>query len=230
MANISFTKTFSDGSTLPGSDLNTLQSDVSSYINARNGGSATWDTVQATHATNVPAIFNNSTGTQDILRCQDNGTNVLVVADGGIISMASQSAVRAYLGVANVATSAGVYHDVVFNTEVYDTKSEYNTTTGSFTATVTGKYLITASVRGALAQNGDNQGLSIITNGLASGATFFERAADVPSVGAGGCIMLSDVIPLTAGQTAKISYVNGSRNDEIYASTTYSWLAIHKIA
>jgi len=87
MANLSFTKTFVDGATLPAADLNTIQSDVSNYINNRNSGSVAWDAVKSTSATNVPGVFDNSSGTQNILECKDNGSTVLSVADGGAVAI-----------------------------------------------------------------------------------------------------------------------------------------------
>lgn len=87
MGNLTFSKTFVDGVALPASDLNTLQSDVSGYINARNGASTAWDGLKSTSSSVVPGVFDNSTGTQNILECKDNGGTVFSVADGGTVSI-----------------------------------------------------------------------------------------------------------------------------------------------
>jgi hypothetical protein len=63
--------------------LNIVLNDIVDYINNRNSAVAIWDALWATNATTVPLQINNSTGTQNIANFQDNGTNVLTIADGG---------------------------------------------------------------------------------------------------------------------------------------------------
>jgi hypothetical protein len=48
---------------------------------------------------------------------------------------------------ANASYNDGATADVVFNTELYDTNNNFNTTTGRYTVPVTGYYFISASVR-----------------------------------------------------------------------------------
>jgi hypothetical protein len=48
---------------------------------------------------------------------------------------------------ANSSYNDGTTNDVVFNTELYDTNGDFNTTTGVFTVPVTGYYFIAGSVR-----------------------------------------------------------------------------------
>lgn len=147
MANLSFTKTFSDGSILPASDLNTLQSDVSTYINARNGGATAWDGLSSTHSTNIPLTINNSSGTQDICRMQDNGTNVFQLTDGGYLTLGSQPAISVYRATSNQTVAAASSDKVQFNTELFDVKNEYDSATNfRYTATKAGKYLVSASL------------------------------------------------------------------------------------
>lgn len=86
MATLSVTNTFVDGNTILAAGHNTNFSDIVTYINNRNDGSSTWDALRVTTSSAVVAIFNNSTGTSDIFRCQDNGTNVLIIADGGALT------------------------------------------------------------------------------------------------------------------------------------------------
>lgn len=69
-------------------------------------------------------------------------TNVMSIATTGEINMPLQSAFLAYrnLDVADV-TGDGTVYTIIFNVERYDQNADFNTTTGTFTAPVTGKYL-----------------------------------------------------------------------------------------
>lgn len=85
MTALAVTNTFASGATITASGHNTNFSDVVTYINNRNSGSATWDAVYATSSSAVPVIVNNSSGTVNIANFQDNGTNVMTIADGGAV-------------------------------------------------------------------------------------------------------------------------------------------------
>lgn len=106
MANVAVTNTFAAGTNAVASQVNTNFTDLVTYINNRNGGSATWDSVQTTSTSNVPLVCNNSTGTQNIANFQDNGTNCMVIADGGAVSIANATGTVIPLTISN-GTSTG---------------------------------------------------------------------------------------------------------------------------
>jgi len=86
MAAISVTYTFVANTTANSGEVNQNFSDLVNYINNRNSGSATWDSVYATSSSINPVLrINNSTGTNNIANFQDNGTNVMTIADGGAV-------------------------------------------------------------------------------------------------------------------------------------------------
>lgn len=146
MASVAVTYTFSANTTAASAEVNQNYTDLVNYINNRNDGSATWDAVYVASASIDPVgRFNNSTGTNDILRCQDNGSNVFVVADGGIITQATQPSfnVTNSAGQTNV-TGDGTNYTVVFNTETFDQNADFGSNT--FTAPVTGRYLLTCLI------------------------------------------------------------------------------------
>lgn len=107
MANLSVTNTFTDGAVIEASEHNTNNSDITTYINNRNSGSTAWDAVKSEHATNVPVIANNSTGTQNIANFQDNGTNVLAIADGGATTVTATAGGSSVPLTVNNNTSTG---------------------------------------------------------------------------------------------------------------------------
>jgi hypothetical protein len=87
MSSLSVTNTFVDGQVITASGHNQNNSDIVNYINNRNSGSSTWDAVSVSTNSGVPLTANNSTGTSDIVRLQDNGTTVFSVADGGVATI-----------------------------------------------------------------------------------------------------------------------------------------------
>lgn len=106
MAVPSVTNTFSNNTTADASEVNTNFSDLVTYLSDRNDGSATWDRCLVTNASAVPMVVNNSTGTQNIVQFQDNGSVVLVIEDGGHTTVTCTHASNPTL-TANNGTSTG---------------------------------------------------------------------------------------------------------------------------
>lgn len=118
MSTLSVTySTFLAGTTAVGSQVAQNFTDIVNYVNNRNSGSATWDTVQSTSASTVPLICSNSTGTQAIAQFQDNGSTVVSVLDGGYLAIGTATAgakVTVVAGatagyIANVNSGGGAY-------------------------------------------------------------------------------------------------------------------------
>lgn len=220
MTALSVTNTLSNGATILASEHNTNYSDIVTYINNRNSGSATWDVCSVSSGSTVPVIINNSTGTQDILRCQDNGSNVLVVADGGIVTMASQSAARAYRNTSTQSLSIGAITVVAFNAESYDVQSEFDSSTNyRFTAAKAGKYIICSSITFGSAATII---IYIYKNGsIISGGGRVVSASGNASIVDTVSLSASDYIDIRVESSATNTVVNGEGS---------SYVAIHKVA
>lgn len=67
----------------------------------------------------------------------------------GLITRPLQPAFNAYLSatVNNVTGNGALYGPIIYNTEKFDIASNYNTTTGTFTAPVSGNYFLAGSAR-----------------------------------------------------------------------------------
>ena len=223
MTALAVTNTLSNGATILASEHNTNYSDIVTYINNRNSASAAWDGLSVASSSVVPVVVNNSTGTQDILRAQDNGTNVLVVADGGVVTMGSQSAARVYRNTSAQSISATTITKVEFNAESYDVKSEFDSATNfRFTAGKTGKYLVTSTL--TLSANFAPAQIYIYVNGAEVAEFTFQYGAS-----ADGAITISDVISLTATDYVEI-HVQTDASNTVVNGENLSWLAIHKVA
>lgn len=108
MASVAVTYTFSANSTASAGEVNQDFSDLVNYINNRNGGSATWDSVYISSASIDPVLkVNNSTGTNNIANFQDNGSNVLTIADGGTTTVTATNGGSSKALIVNNGTSTG---------------------------------------------------------------------------------------------------------------------------
>lgn len=102
MANVAVTNTFSANTTIESGQMNTNLSDLVTYINNRNTAAADWEACHVTTADRVPMQIDNSTGANSIAIFQDNGTAVMTIADGGVIT--TTGAQRGPNGSASVPT------------------------------------------------------------------------------------------------------------------------------
>lgn len=107
MADVAVTNTFANATTADGNEVNTNFSDLVNYINGRNAGSSAWDSIRVTSASAVPFVANNSSGSSNIANFQDNGTNVLSIADGGATTIAAISGGSSVPLTVNNSTSSG---------------------------------------------------------------------------------------------------------------------------
>lgn len=219
MTALAVTNTLSNGATILASEHNTNYSDIVTYVNNRNSGSATWDAISVASSSTVPLVINNSTGTQDIARFQDNGSNVFQVLDGGIINMASQSAARAYRNTSTQSLSGAT--KIEFNAESYDVKSEFDSSTNyRFTATTTGKYVVTATVN--ITTPSIAPTIHIYVNGA---SVAFSTALGTTS---GVSHSIFGIHALTATDYVEIFVSAGTATLVNGADTSY--VAIHKVA
>lgn len=126
----SVTTSFASNTTAFASEVNTNFSDLVSYLSDRNDGSATWDRCLVTSASAVPLIVNNSTGTTNIANFQDNGSNVLTLADGGTLTLSVSGSSSKGL-IINNSTSTGNICELQDNGTVCLTAADGGTVTAS---------------------------------------------------------------------------------------------------
>ncbi len=220
MSSLAVTNTLVNGSTVLAAEHNTNYSDIVTYINNRNAGSSSWDAVSTSSATAIPLIADNSTGTQDIARFQDNGTNVLQIINGGIVNMASQSSARAFRNTSTQSLSGST--KVQFNAETYDVQSEFDSVTNfRFTATQTGKYIVSATVH--IGSPASAPKISIFKNGS---SFTFTTAIDTTSAVGHNVISL---VNLTATDYVEI-FVDAGASGTITNGSDTSYISIHKVA
>lgn len=229
MTNVAVTNTFVDQAIIEADEHNQNFSDLVTWINQRNSGSATWDACSIDSSTEIPLIVNNGTGTFDIVNFQDNGTNVFVVANGGSVTMDKQPAARAYRSSSNQTVTDNSTTKVQFNGESYDVRSEFDSATNyRYTVTTAGKYVVTATLLLGTTASAKNSTIYIYKNG-----SEFSRAA-VDDLGTyQQSIGIFEVMNLAAADYIEI-YLNanttGGQSTDVVAGTESSYFAIHKVA
>ncbi len=114
MAQITRSTKIGGGTTLQSSTLARaadVETDILTLFNAHNNadtGLTTWSVVSASNATSTVGIFNNSTGTNDILDCRDNGVSIFKVQDGGAATITSLNGLVTTLKLNAAAGGSGV--------------------------------------------------------------------------------------------------------------------------
>ena len=210
MADLQVTNTFVDGDTVSATNFNTNYSDIVTYVNNRNSGSSTWDSFYSTHATTVPLVANNSTGTQSIMQLKDNGTVIYEVFDGGVITQSGQIYGRATKTSDQVFT--GLTDQKVTFAAVSQVGSAFSVSTSRFTCTANGKYLINVVMvheHGGLIVDPASAPFYITKNGSLT----FSQVNVFP--GSSGAAIISSFI-----YTDIVSLVVGDYF-EVYSSDTY---------
>ena len=135
----------------------------------------------------------------------------------------------------NIAADSN-YHTIVFDTEHYDGEGAYNASNGTFTAPVSGQYLVTFNLQ---VQNVDVDGMTFIIGRTYGGSTnvkprssnkivltpaLFDGSDTSTSVeGSLGQSAMVVYIPVGDTLVAQIIQVGGTAQMDVYGSNTEGW-------
>lgn len=155
--------------------------------------------------------------------------NLTIGGSGGAVTKPNNPAFLAYNSVTDEnVTGDGTQVTVEFNSEIFDQGSDFNSTTDTFTAPVTGKYYLSTNV--SIEDVGGFGGTHVAVRICTSNATYYTWASAAD--GAGDCsAQLSVLADMDANDTAYV-YVLGSAGTKTLdvTGTTYQtifsgWLA-----
>jgi hypothetical protein len=148
-------------------------------------------------------------------------TSYMVFDETGAVTKPLQPAFYATLA-ANVDPGTSSDYNPIFNTEIFDNNADYNTTNYTFTAPVTGRYLLVSTVRGY----GVTTSFSITHNIVTSNRTYSNNVGRFYSDQWGVTIVaLAD---MDASDTA-IILVNADESSYYISSGTYSYFHGHLV-
>jgi len=156
----------------------------------------------------------------------NGGTRMLIAADGAV-TLPSQPLFNAsvsYNSQSNV-TGDATNHTIVFDTEAFDRGADYNTSTGVFTAPVTGMYQLSVSVQWMGVTSGMNDSsVGVVTSN--GGFTVWQDSASgiSPNMTHNGT-MLED---MDAGDTASVTidFRNGSKVVDVWTASQFSGVLV----
>lgn len=136
-------------------------------------------------------------------------TNVMRVSTAGEINYPLQPAFRAQItAVQNNVTGDGTTYTVQFNTEIFDQNGDFDTGTYTFTAPVTGRYMLTASL-----YLGDipNTTTFVQMNIVTSNRTSFHLLNTIPTYKAAGeyTPKIAELFDMDVGDTALVQVLVG---------------------
>lgn len=149
------------------------------------------------------AFTGEVTATVDEINALNANTKVHAVTSGTTLATASET-------------------QVVFGTETFDTKAEYDAATGLFTAADAGYYLVTASVAMTSEAQDDWVASNHIYALIKKGSTEIEKASIEVEATFGGelCITLSTVVLLAATNTISVHAYQDSGSTVDYTDGT----------
>lgn len=168
-------------------------------------------------------VINND---YDSVSLYSNGSNWQVLhinsAPSGGTSTATEteSGVRVYRNAALAVPNTGVTL-VTFDTELWDSNNEYDTSTGKFTAKQAGKYQINAKVSFG-ASSSASCGIEIYVNGAIKSQARY---------GYLGTLFIADVLSLSANDYVQIYVYQSSGTSSLNINTGETWssLSIFKL-
>lgn len=182
--------------------------------------------------TNGQALTTNGSGTLSFSTVGVSGissassSTALNIDSSGHITQPLQSAFHAKLGtIASNVTGDGTDYDVSgFGTERVDRNSDFNTTSGIFTAPVTGLYALsfTSNLSGIDSSMNDNQ-FKLVTSNEEYG---FLGEVSSSSIGFSGAmkVAFSMIVDMDASDTAfvRIDFRGSSKTVDVSADTVFS--------
>jgi len=114
---------------------------------------------------------------------------------------------------------------IIFNTKIFDPNNNFNTTTGVYTAPITGTYCVFAHVRAQTNNTGQVKVINLVRNGTA--VTGYGSTVRVPNNNQDFVVTAHGYMNLTAGDALRVDYTT-SGTETIQANDTY--FSIHFIS
>lgn len=158
------------------------------------------------------------------------GTNdTMIITANGEITRPLQPAFLVGLSgdILNV-TGDGTSYSIVFNTEIYDQNNDFNSTTGVFTAPVTGRYSFLGTILLAGLTSSHTLGTVYLVCSNRTPLLTMVSPAVQYNAGASLGINFSSQVDMDAGDTAslQVTVSNGSKVVDITTSTVWSGLLL----
>jgi hypothetical protein len=152
-------------------------------------------------------FLNCATGTSIYFRV-NNANKMQITGDGEILGT-TQPGFAAYNSAERVnVTGDGTLYTAVFNTEIFDTAGDYNNSTYTFTAPVTGKYTFSISIWVDNASSSNYQQVRLVTSN-ATYEVLWDDTTTANTFGHNRQVYTLCSVDMDSGDTAYVSFLYG---------------------
>ena len=168
----------------------------------------------------LQSLFSN---TNDELDFRYNGTSTMMIDKSGAVTKPLQPCFFAKKNsdTANVAVNSAVA--VVFDSEIFDQNADFDTSNGTFTAPITGRYYLSASLYATQLPSDANYCLmEIVCSNRNHMDIFRTQAGD--TTWEYHSFKIATLMDMDAGDTAKVNFYmpNGTQSVDITGNSTHS--------
>ena len=175
-------------------------------------GDTSWDTEQSPD--------------EDKIHGKVKGVEAFLLDDAGILTLAKQSAAKAYLGTEQTIPNT-TWTVINLDTELYDIQDEFNTTTHRFTAKKAGIYMVAAAIAWINNTTAKRWDAAIFKNGSAVAQACMHSANATDPIH----IFLCDIAQLAVNDYLDLrGYQNSGSSANVAAYAFATYLAVYKLA
>ena len=206
-----------------GTDGNLITYDASgdpAYVTTGTSGQ-----VLTSGGTGVAPTFQAAAGGVDGISTSSTSGTAISISSANIVTLGNQSATSTYLG-SDQTISNSTETKIQFNTELFDVKSEYDTSNYRFTASEAGKYLVTGNITYPDPTSSTRYRITIRKNGGETHHNDSHSSTTTPLT----CTIVN-IMDLSANDYLEIwtKQFSGG-NDNVWSGVGYGYFSIIKVA
>lgn len=179
------------------------------------GSSRAWAVGMNTASSQNFQITTNASGTVN----PSTGTQILTATTAGNITLPSNAIFFAYLNATSPSQTGGTQYTIPFNATSFNRQTVFNTGTATFTAPVTGIYILSLVATTSVGSN-TSTFTGLLINGATSPPSYYLPGCGTNLAGSGAGSGGSIVLSLNSGDTVKAFItVNGSGSFTVTGGT-----------
>ena len=220
------------GTSNPDSSLEIYKASTAELmIGSDNGGTAQISLYENNSTTKEATIKYDGFANNLVIGTSGQANAIVIPRDSGYVTMPNQPA---FLATANgsLQSNVGLAETVNFGTEVFDQNNDYNASTSTFTAPVTGRYYFSGSVRtGEIDRDASYYRIELITANRTYKFALIDTGKLYSADPLYHPLSFSGLADMDAGDSAYISFVRqgGASTADISGAAEYTFFSGHLV-